>query len=177
MKKKIGLLLLLLLLLSSVIFAGCNSAKVQENEAQIKPGVQTEAIGETANNEETTNSSKNDVIEIGDDNFVRQMDEIHAYVGEYEGKTVSYEGFVVQVDEEGKEYTVARDYDLSHEDHSHAIYVGLYSIYKGEWPAEDSWVRVTGKIRKEIVNGQEYPLLEIEELKVMDVRGQEKVTS
>lgn len=169
MNKKIGLLLL-----SSVVFVGCNSAKVQENEAQIQPDVQIEATGETANKEETMDS---DVVQIGDDNFVKQMDEIHAYVGEYEGKTVSYEGFVVQVDEEGKQHTVVRDYDLSHEDHSHAIYVGLYSTYEGEWPVEDTWVRVTGKIRKETVNGQEYPLLEIEELKVMDVRGQEKVTS
>ena len=93
-----------------------------------------------------------------------------------EGKTITYEGFVVTVDEEGKEHTVVRDYESPHEDHSHAIYVGLYSTYQGEWPAEDSWVKVTGSIRKEIVNGQAYPYLEIIEMKVLETRGQEKVT-
>jgi len=152
MNKKISLLLL-----ASLVFVGCNSTKVQENETQVKA------------------SEQNDIVEIDDESFIQQMEEIHANLDEYEGKTVSYEGFVAKVGEEGKEYTVVRNYDSPHEDHTHAIYVGLYSIYEGEWPAEDAWVRVTGKIREKNMDGQVYPAIEVEELKIMDVRGQEKV--
>lgn len=174
MNKKIRVLLL-----ASLVLVGCNTATVQENEAQVESGEQVEATGEAtgdaANKDETANSSNDDIVKISDDSFVQQLEDIHANVDEYEGKTVSYEGFVAVVGEDGTEYTVVRDYDTPHEDHTHPIFVGLYSSYEGEWPAEDTWVEVTGKIKKESMNGQTYPLVEIEELKVMDVRGEDKV--
>ncbi len=167
---------LMVLLLSSLIFAGCSNAQQQDSKQQDQVNVNTETTNQSSAESEVPQDIKDtDIIQIGDENFVRQMDEIHTYVDEYEGKTITYEGFVVNVDEEGKEHTVVRDYDSPHEDHSHAIYVGLYSTYKGEWPAEDSWVKVTGIIRKEMVNGQPYPYLEITEMQVLETRGQDKV--
>lgn len=111
---------------------------------------------------------------IGNENFVTDTDKLYEYLPEYIGKTLQYEGMVSQI-EEGR-MAIIRLYDLEHEEHAHEIYVGLDAVYQGTWPAEKTWVRVTGVIEEGLdeTTGELYPLLQVLTLEEIPA-GQEKV--
>ena len=120
-----------------------------------------------------------DEIEIGESadihietkGFVENMDKIFTDLEEYEGKTLSYEGVLIKTEESGDQYAVVRTHEVSHGDHTHSIYVGLETAYDGEWPEVNSWVKVSGTIQKANTGGEDYPVLQINEIEVMPEVG------
>ena len=49
--------------------------------------------------------------------------------------------------------------------------MGLDTNYEGEWPELNSWVQVKGRIEKANNGGEDYPVLQIEEITVMPEQG------
>ena len=116
-----------------------------------------------------------EMIQIESENFIADMDKIIERLDEYEGKQLTYEGFIVQTDKADGTYAVVRNYELDHGNHAHTIHVGMDATYDGEWPKVDSWVKVTGVIERNNSGAGDYPVLHIEQMQVMPERGQETV--
>lgn len=175
-----------LALLCGVLLVGCGSTKeaetpitnnkqtVENNKQEIEEQQEQAEITEEATTvEETTQLNKEeleDAIRIESENFIADMDEIFINLAEYEGKVLTYEGLLIQDEEE--QYAVVRTYELDHGDHSHSIYVGMDASYTGEWPEEESWVRVTGTIQRTNEGGDDYPILSIDTIEALPQRGQ-----
>ena len=68
-----------------------------------------------------------------------------------------------------------RLYDMTHDDHSHEVTVGINVVYDGEIPAEDTWVEVTGVITKEAIDGKNQPVINVQRLEKKFTHGQKKV--
>lgn len=110
------------------------------------------------------------IIELGDDEeFVEKLDELHINLNEYVGREVSYEGVIYKIeDEENPIYIVGRYFEEAHGDHSHENFFGLQGLYEGQWPEEDTWVKVKGTVAKSNFNGEELPAIKIKELVVIN---------
>lgn len=162
-----------IMLTSLVLLSGCSTEINDQKEVVVVPT--PEAIIPEKVIEPVVN--KDEIIAIGDEDFIEEMDRIYIEASSYEGRRMTYEGFVAEIgeNEEGAQYTVARFFDIDHEDHNHTILVGMNSIYEGKWPAVDTWVRVEGTIELQDVGGEPYPILRVETLETLPTRGQEKV--
>lgn len=118
-------------------------------------------------------SMNNIDVVIGDENFISDMDNIFVNLDNYVGKTMKVEGFVGGVI--GNKFKVLRLYDMTHDDHSHEVTVGINVVYDGEIPAEDTWVEVTGVITKEVIDGKSQPVIKVQRLEKKFTHGQKKV--
>ncbi|MBP3887364.1 MAG: hypothetical protein J6F30_06880 [Cellulosilyticum sp.] len=127
--------------------------------------------------ENNTDTNSPDVIHIETNNFVKDMDKIFEDLDDYEGKTLTYEGVLVKTEELNNQYAVVRNYDMNHGEHVHSIYVGLEINSDEELPEVNSWVNVTGTIKRANSGGEDYPVLQIETITVMPEVGELKVTN
>lgn len=169
-------------LLCGVLLVGCgnnNAPAVSQQDQTQQEVIKDEASQQDKENQETTVEEKDEVetdestgIHIETEGFVENMDKIFTDLDDYEGKTLTYEGALIQTEEETNQYAVARVYEMNHDDHSHSMYVGLEATYEGEWPEVDSWVKVTGTIQRANSGGEDYPVLHVTEITVMPEKGQ-----
>lgn len=154
---------------------------ISESENEGSEVVQKDEGTQVENHDETKDEDKdpsnitvdeNGVLHIETSGFVKDMDEVFENLEDYEGKTLSYEGILIQTDEATKQHAVARVYDMDHGDHSHSIYVGLDVNYDGEWPKLNSWVKVEGTIERANAGGEDYPVLKVKEMTVTPEVGE-----
>lgn len=166
-----------LLLTLTLLLVGCNTttAVSPETPSTSQEVVSTPALNTDTNEEESHND--NTPITIQDDTFVTQMEDIFINLDDYIGKTVTFEGFVMPLDEEEKQYGITRFYEQDHGDHSHTLLVGLVCSYDGTWPAQDTWVEVTVAIDKAESEDGVTPIGIIQELIVKEERGLATVTN
>ncbi|MBE6024538.1 MAG: hypothetical protein E7231_15395 [Cellulosilyticum sp.] len=191
-------------LLCTVLLVGCgsgeqNATKQNETSQQEVVQEQTSQSEESASNNKENNrsevsnnkeenqtarpskeqngQSESGEIRIETEGFVENMDKLFTDLDKYEGKTVSYEGLLIEIDEATHQHAVVRLYEVNHEDHSHSIYVGLNVNYDGEWPLLDSWVQVRGTIERSNDGGEDYPTLKVDEITVLPEQGQLAVTN
>lgn len=154
-----------LLLALTLLLVGCNTNTAVSPET---PNTPQEVVSTPAPNTSIT---------IQDDTFVTQMEDIFINLDDYIGKTVTFEGFVTPIDEEGSQYGITRFYEQDHGDHSHTLLVGLVCSYDGTWPAQDTWVEVTVTIDKVESEDGLTPIGIIQELIVKEERGLDTVTN
>lgn len=192
MKKKI---ILVSLLSGLSILAGCSlygRNKIEEDRTSTE-SVQEQVHEETGEelkqsvvpeNDESINIEKdennavisddgNNNIEIKDDTFITQMDDIYTKLDNYIGKTIKVEGFIGDI--EGDNFKLLRLYDMFHFNHYDEVTVGINAVYEGEIPAEDSWVEITGTIGSKNIDGQEKPIVNVSRLERKFTEGQKKV--
>ena len=111
--------------------------------------------------------------------FVQMITDIFMNLGDYLGKTIQYEGFVLPITEEDfsdgpEKFAVVRIAICCGPDNAP---IGFACIGK-DAPPENAWVRVIGVLRERKLEGEEepYPYLELQELEVLQKRGKEKVS-
>ena len=166
-------------LLCGVLLVGCGNGDTAPNKENHKQEVAQQETTQTDKEievtekvEESIPQNANGEIEIQTEGFVQNMDKIFTDLDQYEGKTLTYEGLLIQTEEETNQHAVVRVYEVNHDDHSHSIYVGLETTYEGEWPEVNNWVQVKGTIERANDGGEDYPSLKIEELTVMPEQGE-----
>lgn len=110
------------------------------------------------------------IIELGDDEgFIEKLDELHINLNKYAGREISFEGVIYKIEEaENPIYVIGRYFEEAHEEHSHENFFGLQGFYEGQWPEEDTWVKVKGVISKNNFNGEELPAIKVKELVVIN---------
>ena len=196
MKKKIiGLLLLGCMTLG--IMTGCssnenkNGSTTQSNNSSTSSSNMTEEEKKKAQQDEieeqkkydlenksssdSSSSETSDKIVIKDEGFITDLDKIFDNVSAYEGKSITIEGFVRNVN--GNNFSVLRYYDMPHEDHTDEVTVGINVTYDGEMPKNDEWVLVTGTIESEMYDGVRQPIIKASKVQKQFTWGKKKVTN
>lgn len=151
--------------------------KVQQDEIEQQQKYDSEnksSVDSTSNNSDLTSSEIPDKIVIKDQGFITDLDKIFDNVSAYEGKTITIEGFVRNVN--GNNFSVLRYYDMPHEDHTDKVTVGINVTYDGEIPKDDDWVLVTGTIESEMYDGVKQPIIKASKVEKQFAWGKEKVT-
>lgn len=98
---------------------------------------------------------------LEENEFLHWLEEIYSDVDGAVGKEVAYEGYVFNNHEGNKNsFGVGRYY----KDEKEETLVGLEGIYDGKWPKEGTLVNVKGTIEKKSSNGEDIPVLKVEEI-------------
>lgn len=129
---------------------------------------------ENKSSSDSSSSEIPDKIVIKDKGFITDLDKIFDNVSAYEGKSITIEGFVRNVN--GNNFSVLRYYDMPHEDHTDEVTVGINVTYDGEMPKDDEWVLVTGTIESETYEGTKQPIIKASKVQKQFTWGQKKVT-
>ena len=110
--------------------------------------------------------------------FVQMITDIFMNLGDYLGKTIQYEGFVLPITAENfgegpEKFAVVRIAVCCGPDD---MPIGFACMGK-DAPPENAWVRVTGVLQERDLNNGEppYPYLDVQELEVLTKRGKQKV--
>ena len=110
--------------------------------------------------------------------FVQMITDIFMNMGDYRGKTIQYEGFVLPITAENfgegpEKFAVVRIAVCCGPDD---MPIGFACMGK-DAPPENAWVRVTGVLQeRDLGNGDPpYPYLDVQELEVLTKRGKQKV--
>lgn len=189
MKKILALSLVFLLLL-----CGCNnqntSGTVGDNSgaiATVSPDISGSSTGgteaapaETDKGEDAPSPAENTqnadgVVEITENLFIAQTNDIYINTEDYLGKTIQYEGifdFYYLEETDAAYYYVIRygpgccGYDGT---------AGFEVIWNGDYPEQNDWVKAVGVLEEYEENGVPYLRLQLTSLTVLDERGAEYV--
>ena len=154
-KKKIVMIILL------IIFA------VGIGIAVVKMGDKSVRANEELNGQKNATAQKTD-IEITDNFFIEQTNDIYLNLKDYIGKTIKMEGLIyTYLNEDGNTgYAVVRNSPGCCGNDGLA---GLDIKYNGEYPEEDTWVTIEGKIEKQEIHGESIPIINLTSMKETEV--------
>ena len=109
--------------------------------------IQKPTASTSGNTKKSIDKSKID-IDITDNYFIAQTNDIYMNYGEYEGKTVRLEGYFYVY----QEYSTGENYYAVIRNSPGCCgndgLAGLDIKYDGEYPPEKTWIQVIGKISK-----------------------------
>ncbi|HCT64480.1 MAG TPA: hypothetical protein DIC60_04300 [Lachnospiraceae bacterium] len=170
-------ILFLVIGLVIVLITGCQSninEKTLEGR-ETDSGLLTE---EESNSTETEplKEAKDGVLEIEEDKFVSQMEEIYNYSDKYLGETVRYQGYIFLEKYEGKDYLYVVRNTYVCECAEEESVVGFEIAWEGDIPEEGTWVEVTGVLDSYVEEENEYILVRVSNLDVKDEIGKTFVT-
>jgi Predicted membrane protein len=158
-------------LLLCVVFcmSACDSGSAAQGKDEAS--VQEERLGRKRENVEK------EPLLIEEKAFSNQINYIYNYPKEYLGRTVIYEGMAAAVEEP----TLKEMLNIVYRKGPGGCcgndgQVGFEVVYDGSWPADDEWVKVTGKIDYITHGGVEYLAVYADDIEVMEERGLETVT-
>lgn len=161
--KKITFFLVLIMLFS---LAGCNDGNTAD-------------FGSSSTNkaeQEDASSVSDDVIEIKDNFFIAQCNDIYLNADSYEGKKVRYEGIFnkyTNPDNNVTYYSVIRQGPGCCGNDGVA---GFQVQYDGTWPEHEDWVAAEGVVKISERDGFNTVILYLSSLETKSQRGQEYVT-
>jgi len=166
-----------------LVLSGCSEAKNNTAEAQDNNGetldISTSGSAETSNSaalgSETDDNADGDMIEIKENLFIAQTNDVYINTEEYLGKTIKYEGiFNSYLSEETNEsycYVIRYGPGCCGYDSN----AGFEVIWDGDYPEQDDWVEVVGVLEMYEENDYQYLRLRLTSLTVLKVRGEEYV--
>lgn len=135
------------------------------------------------------NKDSQEIIKVMESVYVDYVNDIHLDSDKYIGKTIEIEGiFTEEKDDDNKNhlyvYRLTDTTQYSHDDESHdhnheeeeEIYevetkCGLEFEYSGDYPKENDWIKVIGKLELR----DENIIINADSVEVMEERGLEKV--
>ena len=121
------------------------------------------------------NVDMSNIVEITDDLFIQQTNDIYYNLEDYLGKTIKIEGFISNYQENNKRtcYCVLRNTPGCCGNDGLA---GLDIRCDGEYPELDTWVEVVGVIGKDVTFDNEIPAIYVSSIKEKE-KGQNFVTN
>ncbi|MGC6173992.1 hypothetical protein [Lacrimispora sp. 38-1] len=116
------------------------------------------------------------VLEIEEDKFVSQVEEVYNYPDKYLGETVKYQGYIFLEEYEGKDYyyVVRNTYACSCGEEESIV--GFEIAWEGDIPEEGTWVEVTGVLDSYMEEENQYILVRASDLDIKDEIGKTFVT-
>lgn len=134
----------------------------------------------TDKQKDNKSASKDDeIVEITEDLFLTQVNDIYTNAGDYLGRKIKYQGiFQTMPYEEGGEtqeiiYVFRNSPGCCGNDGT----AGFEVVWDGEMPPQDSWVEVEGTLKNlKDKDGSEYLQLKLDSLKILEERGKEFVS-
>lgn len=115
---------------------------------------------ESSTSKEEIKENNKEIVQITDNYFIQQTNDIYVNSDEYIGRTIKIEGLIYTYeDSEGKTlYAVTRNTPGCCGNDGIA---GLDIRYNGTYPEKGTWVEVTGIIGKENINGEDLPTIKV----------------
>lgn len=106
-------------------------------------------------------------IEITDNFFIEQTNDIYLNINDYIGKTIKIEGLIYPYidDDENIYYAVVRNTPGCCGNDGLA---GVDIRYNGDYPKEDTWVEVIGTLGIDIVYGNEIPAIQVSKMNIKE---------
>ena len=116
-----------------------------------------------------------DLIELSDEFFLSQINDIYFNTSEYLGKKIVYEGIYLKgsLGADNKIYHCVFRYGPGC--CANDGYVGFEVLFDGKYPKNYSWVKVEGILEEYKENGTEYLFLRLDNIVEIEKRGQETV--
>ena len=136
-----------------------NSQNTTENTTQVASDSTNSSLSirkSTGN----ADADLNNMIEIKDNFFIEQTNDVYINLDEYVGKTIKMQGLVYSYEGAGDKlcYAVVRNTPGCCGNDGLA---GLDIAYNKEYPEEDTWVEVVGVVTKEKSYGGYIPVLQV----------------
>ena len=153
-KKKIIMVILLILVIGGIVFA---IIKINNKSSELaNKQVESQKI--------ESSIKAGNIIEITDNYFIEQTNDIYINTEDYIGKTVKFEGLVYSYeDEEGNTYyAVVRNTPGCCGNDGLA---GIDIRYDKEYPEVNTWVEVEGVIEEETVDKTKIPAVKVSSMK------------
>ena len=174
--KKIFMIFLLIVFLIAI---GAFFEKVKNKSVETTDEIAKNSSSESLSNTETeiasadlnvrkstqeVNADTNNIIEITDNYFIEQTNDVYLNLNDYVGKTIKMQGLIYAYQDDNGEvcYAVVRNTPGCCGSDGLA---GLDIRYNGEYPKEDTWVEVVGVMGKDTVYGSVVPAIQITSLK------------
>ena len=165
----------LILLVFAVLASGCGKKK--KNEADAKADFQ--ALVKTA--PQTPN-----VIDVKENMFITQLNDIGLNYKSYLGQTVKIQGMFKETNWDGRHYCFVyrRTPGCCGDDGEAGFELSWDPNYQGNdmsagsrvYPEKDEWVEVQGVLKSYVKSGYPFLYLALSEINVLDDRGAEFVT-
>ena len=128
--------------------------------------INNKAVESTESKSTATEESDNsDILEITDNYFIEQTNDIFYNMDDYIDKTIKIEGLIYSYEDDDSGntyYAVVRNTPGCCGADSLA---GLDIRYDGEYPEENAWVEVVGVLKTDTVYGSEIPALQVISMK------------
>lgn len=111
-------------------------------------------------------------MQITDEYFLQDIDNIYENLPNYVGKVVSGQGYLLYLDENGEYFAFVRDYICCGPD---AYPMGIACEYSGKIPKEGTWVEIVGVVGSEKGDFYDTPILILHKLKKTKERSGQRV--
>jgi len=168
MKKLSALILVWLLMLS-----GCGSQNTSSDAADAANAANAKETSSETTVENTQES--NEVVEITENLFIAQTNEIYLNAVDYLGKTIKYEGIFNVYEWEETDTTYYQVIRYGPGCCGNDGVAGFEVIWDGDYPQQDDWVEVVGTLEEYEENGSQILRIRLTSLSVLEERGAEYV--
>ena len=168
MKKLSALILVWLLLLS-----GCGNQNTSSDAADAANAANAKETSSETTVENTQES--NEVVEITENLFIAQTNEIYLNSVDYLGKTIKYEGIFNVYEWEETDTTYYQVIRYGPGCCGNDGVAGFEVIWDGDYPKQDDWVEVIGILEEYEENGSQILRIRLTSLSVLEERGAEYV--
>lgn len=168
MKKLSALILVWLLLLS-----GCGNQNTSSDAADAANAANAKETSSETTVENTQES--NEVVEITENLFIAQTNEIYLNAVDYLGKTIKYEGIFNVYEWEETDTTYYQVIRYGPGCCGNDGVAGFEVIWDGDYPKQDDWVEVIGTLEEYEENGSQILRIRLTSLSVLEERGEEYV--
>lgn len=178
-RQMVVVLLLGMALMASL--CGCSASSVGESPSATDGLVAnptpppTSAADTALSHDVAIEKPTGDLVEISERLFIAQTNDIYINADDYLGKTIKYEGIFKTSEWEGQPlYYVIRygpgccGYDGE---------AGFEIVWEGPMPEEDDWTEAIGVLESYDEDGYSYLRLRLSSLTVLEVRGEEFVST
>ncbi|MBQ3414379.1 MAG: hypothetical protein IJH39_03350 [Clostridia bacterium] len=151
---KIGMIVLLVIVLIAI---SIGIVKINDKSNKNAKSIAT-------SKETSQSKTSEEIIEITDNYFIEQTNDVYINLKEYLGKTVKLQGLIYTYDDKNGNtyYAVVRNTPGCCGNDGLA---GIDIKYNGNYPAVDTWVEVEGVIESYKVNNYDTPVLNIKSIK------------
>lgn len=190
-KKKIVMIIILIAFIGviGVVLANVNNQSVQKiskqdvnttnktstNSTSNSTYTATQGKGKVRKSTEKAKANTNNMVEITDNFFIEQTNDLYINLNDYIGKTIKIEGLVYSYQDSNGDicYAVIRNTPGCCGSDGLA---GLDIRYDEDYPEEDTWVEVIGVVGTDTMYGNKIPAIQVSSMKVKE-KGKTFVTN
>lgn len=127
----------------------------------------TQSSGKIRKSTEKAKANTNNMVEITDNFFIEQTNDLYLNLNDYIGKTIKIEGLIYSYEDSNGDicYAVVRNTPGCCGNDGLA---GLDIRYDEDYPAEDTWVEVIGVVGTDTMYGSEIPAIQVSSMKIKE---------
>lgn len=182
-KKKIFMIIILIAFIGviGVVFVNVNNQSTQKiskqdtnttnntstNSTSNSSYTATQSSGKIRKSTEKAKANTNNMVEITDNFFIEQTNDLYINLNDYVGKTIKIEGLIYSYEDSNGDicYAVVRNTPGCCGNDGLA---GLDIRYNEDYPEENTWVEVIGVVGTDTMYGSKIPAIQVSSMKIKE---------